>query len=604
MAAYQVLYRKYRPRFFADVIDQPQVTVTLKNELTRGRIAHAYLFTGSRGTGKTTCAKILARAVNCLNPRDGDPCGECEICRGIEDGSILDVMEIDAASNNGVENVRSLIEEARFTPATAKYRVYIIDEAHMITDAAFNALLKTLEEPPAHVIFILATTEVHKLLPTILSRCQRFDFKRISPAAIADRLDYVCQREGAQLDREAGLLIARVADGAMRDALSLLDQCLGRDTHVTLALVNDAAGLAGREYLAALAGAVAAGDLAGALSTLDGLYRDAKDMTRLCRELAEYFRGLMLIKTMRDASDLVPVSPEEWEVMTRQALGMELSAILHGLDVWADALDKMRYADQRTQLEMALARLCTPQLDDSPAALLRRIEALERGAPRLSPAPAVDVGEKAAPAVESGEGPAPAPEKADPVPAGREAPAEPEGAPPEEPGEAEPSPPPEDPLPFDRAPTPPEAPARREAPSKAPPAAPPQERPVDIQALSAAAQRFRDWPEILQIIRGATKSVAMAFSGSNAYVSGEYMLIEAPEIAFELLKRPEQRQRMREAIRQVTGRVYKLGPYRPPAGDEAADPLEDLARRARESGIGWEESADGEAPDGDPPREG
>ena len=217
---YQVLYRKYRPRFFADVVGQPQVTETLKNELTRGRVAHAYLFTGSRGTGKTTCAKILAKAVNCLTPVEGDPCGQCAVCRGLDEGSILDVVEIDAASNNGVESIRTLIEESNFTPASAKYRVYIIDEVHMLSVQAFNALLKTLEEPPAHVVFILATTEVHKLLPTILSRCQRFDFRRIAPGQMADRLDYVAGQEEAELDRDAALLIARLADGALRDALS------------------------------------------------------------------------------------------------------------------------------------------------------------------------------------------------------------------------------------------------------------------------------------------------------------------------------------------------------------------------------------------------
>ena len=262
---YQVLYRKYRPQQFSDVVGQTQVTVTLKNEVMRGRIAHAYLFTGSRGTGKTTCARILAKAVNCLHPKDGDPCRECEICRGLEEGSILDVEEIDAASNNGVSDVRSLIESSNFTPATAKYRVYIIDEVHMLSPQALNALLKTLEEPPPHVIFILATTEVHKLLPTILSRCQRFDFKRIAPEAIADRLEFVAQEEGAQLDREAGLLIARIADGALRDALSLFDQCLGRDRHVTLEIVNQTAGLAGREYLTSLAQTVADRDIPQAL---------------------------------------------------------------------------------------------------------------------------------------------------------------------------------------------------------------------------------------------------------------------------------------------------------------------------------------------------
>ena len=390
---YKVLYRKYRPQYFADVVGQPQVTVTLKNELMRGRIAHAYLFTGSRGTGKTTCAKILARAVNCLHPKDGDPCGECEICRGLEDGSILDVVEIDAASNNGVDSIRSLIEESNFTPATARYRVYIIDEVHMLSVAAFNALLKTLEEPPPHVIFILATTEVHKLLPTILSRCQRFDFKRIAPEDIAGRLEDVAQRENAQLDHDAALLIARVADGALRDALSLLDQCLGRDRHVTLDIVNQTAGVAARDYLAALAQDIVHQDAAHALEAIDGLHRESKDMSRLCEEMAEYFRGLMLIKTMKDASRLVLCSPQELEVMTGQALALSLSTILHGLDTFEETLHKMRYANQRAELEMAFVKLCSPQLDTSPEALLRRLEALENGAPRQiappsAPAPA------------------------------------------------------------------------------------------------------------------------------------------------------------------------------------------------------------------------
>ena len=288
--------------------------------------------------------------MNCLHPKDGDPCGECEICRGLEDGSILDVVEIDAASNNGVDSIRSLIEESNFTPATARYRVYIIDEVHMLSVAAFNALLKTLEEPPPHVIF----------------RCQRFDFKRIAPEDIAGRLEDVAQRENAQLDHDAALLIARVADGALRDALSLLDQCLGRDRHVTLDIVNQTAGVAARDYLAALAQDIVHQDAAHALEAIDGLHRESKDMSRLCEEMAEYFRGLMLIKTMKDASRLVLCSPQELEVMTGQALALSLSTILHGLDTFEETLHKMRYANQRAELEMAFVKLCSPQLDTSP----------------------------------------------------------------------------------------------------------------------------------------------------------------------------------------------------------------------------------------------
>ena len=227
---YQVLYRKWRPKVFADVSGQPQVTITLKNELKSARINHAYLFTGTRGTGKTTCAKILAKAVNCLNPQDGDPCGECEICKGIDEGFVMDIAEIDAASNNGVDNIRTIIEEAAFTPTKAKYRVYIIDEVHMLSTGAFNALLKTLEEPPKHVIFILATTEPQKLPVTILSRCQRFDFKRISIDDIIKRLKIICSESNIEIEDGALKIIAKMSDGAMRDAISILERCCQEST--------------------------------------------------------------------------------------------------------------------------------------------------------------------------------------------------------------------------------------------------------------------------------------------------------------------------------------------------------------------------------------
>ena len=245
---YQVLYRKYRPKRFADVYGQDHVTKTLLHELRENRVSHAYLFTGSRGTGKTTCAKILAKAVNCENSQGGEPCGECEVCRGIDDGSLFDVVEIDAASNNSVNDIRDLREEVNYTPARCKYKVYIIDEVHMLSTGAFNALLKTLEEPPAHVIFILATTEVHKLPATILSRCQRFDFKRIQPETMCRRLQDVAAQEQFVLEDEAAMLIARLADGALRDGLSILDQCAGKGERVTAQLVAETAGLAGKGY--------------------------------------------------------------------------------------------------------------------------------------------------------------------------------------------------------------------------------------------------------------------------------------------------------------------------------------------------------------------
>lgn len=537
---YKVLYRKYRPKVFADVVGQPQVTVTLKSELTRGRVSHAYLFTGSRGTGKTTCAKILARAVNCLDPADGDPCGKCEICRGLEDGSILDVVEIDAASNNGVENVRDIIEETSFTPASAKYRVYIIDEVHMLSPAAFNALLKTLEEPPSHVVFILATTEVHKLPPTILSRCQRFDFRRIDPELIAGRLEQVAGLEGGELDHDGALIIARAADGALRDALSLLDQCLGRDRHVTADIVYETAGLASRDYLSRLAGAVADEDPAAALEMVDHLYRESKDLSRLCGELAEYFRGLMLCKTMRDPGELLQGYGDRQE-LERLSGTMSLAAILRGMDTLEDALNRMRMGGQRTQLEMALVRLCSPQLDTGREALLRRIEALERGMP-LRPA-------------------------AESAPAGG---------------------PPDLPAPPDPEPSPPPAPARETARTAPPPRPAPKPRSAEdpsIEELIAGAKKFAQWPEILQGLSQGSKSAAKAFEGSTAYISGDFMLIDAPEIAFELLKKPDQRARLRDAILRATGRSYRLGPYRRPQSRKEEDPIDQLVRRAKDAGI-------------------
>ena len=308
---YQVLYRKWRPKVFSDVVGQPHITSTLTNELKAGRLAHAYLFTGSRGTGKTTCAKILAKAVNCLNPIDGNPCNECEICKGIDSGSILDVVEIDAASNNGVDNIRDLREETNFTPSKAKYRVYIIDEVHMLSIGAFNALLKTLEEPPEYVMFILATTEVHKLPATILSRCQRFDFRRIAPEDITGRLKYIAEEENISLTDDGAMLIARIADGGMRDALSLLDQCAGESKEVNAETVRKSAGLADRDYLFAVSDAVINHDCKKVLEIIDSLHNSSCDMERLCTELTEHFRNFMICKTMPSPSELIICTDDE-----------------------------------------------------------------------------------------------------------------------------------------------------------------------------------------------------------------------------------------------------------------------------------------------------
>ena len=543
---YKVLYRKWRPQVFADVVGQPQVTVTLKNELMAGRIAHAYLFTGSRGTGKTTCAKRLAKAVNCLNLQDGDPCGECDICRGIENGSVMDIVEIDAASNNGVDNIRTLREEVTFTPAAAKYRVYIIDEVHMLSTGAFNALLKTLEEPPEHVIFILATTEVHKLPATILSRCQRFDFRRIPPQEIAARLSYVAEQEGATLEEQAGLLLARLADGALRDALSLLDQCLGRSKTITLDVVQETVGLVGRDHLFSLSAAIRQRDSSSVLEAIDRLHNASKDMARLCEEFSAHYRGLMLIKAMKDARGILAVPDDEFDQMTKQALSTPLPEILHVLDTLQGALDKMyRGGDRRVEMEMALIKLCSPELDDSNAALIRRIEALERGAPRSAvPAKAKPQQILQPEAVAEGNKPAVADEIPETVPLPDEPPA--------------------------------------------PQSAPQPEMPIvkEQRPLEEGAARLAEWPEILRALKQYSVAISAAFTGSSAYVNGDYVLIDAKEMAFELLRKSSQRDKMREAIQQVTGRVYKLGPYRSKKEKaEEADPLLKLAGDAEEAGI-------------------
>ena len=599
---YRVLYRKWRPKTFEDVTGQPQVTQTLKQELVAGRIAHAYLFTGSRGTGKTTCAKILAKAINCLNPIDGEPCGTCEICRGIDEGSVTDVVEIDAASNNGVDNIRMLREEAGFTPAMAKYRVYIIDEVHMLSIGAFNALLKTLEEPPAHVVFILATTEVHKMPATILSRCQRFEFKRISPDDSAQRLCYIAREEGADLDDEAALLIARLADGALRDALSILDQCIGVSNHVTTEVVCSTVGIVGREHLYQLVDAAASQNSAKALELIDQLYRGSKDMARLCEELSVYFRNMMLIKTMKDARAFIPVSEEEFQSLTKQALSLSLTAILHGLDTIQDALEKIyRGANARITFEMTMIQLCTPQLDTSAEALLRRINALERKA--IAPTAASSVSAEndgvaaqqvTAPAVSSDvaiqQAAASAassnvtaqqvtvPEVSNDVAVQQVTTSlETASSSSQEPISKVPS---EavvpntlktdgissssitnvEELPANMQTTA----AKRITISQESAQQVSEETVVTHPKVGGSAHVLEEWPEILQILGGYSKAIATAFTGTNAFVSGDYVLIDAPSdsMVFELLRKSSQREQMREAIRQATGKVYKLGPYR------------------------------------------
>ena len=370
---YLALYRKYRPSTFDDVISQPHITTTLKNQIMGGKHGHAYLFTGSRGTGKTTCAKILSMAVNCLSPKDGSPCLQCEACREIMNGSAVDITEMDAASNNGVNDVRMLRDEVAYTPVSCKYRVYIIDEVHMMSTAAFNALLKTLEEPPAHVIFILATTELHKVPATIVSRCQRFEFRRIDISDSADRLMKVADTEGISLQRDAAELISRLSDGGMRDALSILDRCITAGTEITCDVVRSCAGVADNKHLFAFAEMIANKDLSGCLNLLQQLYNGSKDLARLIDELSGHYRDLMLYKTVPEDKGLISALPDEYPELSRLCDMYSLEDILRCLELlqkYADSIGKTRH--RKTSAEMTLIRMClgSSAAEDAPKRII------------------------------------------------------------------------------------------------------------------------------------------------------------------------------------------------------------------------------------------
>ena len=357
---YKALYRKWRPLTFDDVISQEHITDTLKNQIKSNKTAHAYLFTGARGTGKTTCARILAKAVNCPNMRDGNPCLECEICREADDGSLTDIIEIDAASNNGVDDIRDLRDGAVYSPERCTYKVYIIDEVHMLSPSAFNAFLKIMEEPPDYVKFILATTEIHKVPATIASRCQRYDFRRIRQDDIAKRLEYIAGQENLNLTADGAAMIAKLADGGMRDAVSLLDQCSVYGENIDSKIVSDAAGIAGREYLYDLLDAIALSDTPKALSITGALYDMSKDLTRLCEELIMQMRNIMLIKVSpQTAQSLIVCMPDEFEKLKELSEKSDLTAVMQRLEALQKCRERMRNVlNKRVEFEMSLIRLC------------------------------------------------------------------------------------------------------------------------------------------------------------------------------------------------------------------------------------------------------
>ena len=532
---YRVLYRKWRPQTFDDVAGQKHVTTTLANEVAEGRVSHAYLFTGSRGTGKTTGAKILAKAVNCLHPVNGNPCNECDICRGIDDGSILDVIEIDAASNNGVDNIRDLREEANFTPVNAQYRVYIIDEVHMLSPGAFNALLKTLEEPPEHVKFILATTEVHKLPATILSRCQRFDFHRISTEDMTGRLQYISGEEGIELDDDAAVLISRISDGALRDALSLLDRCSGISNHVTASGVSAAAGLAGKEYVFSLAECISNKDASGALTIIDKLHGESCDMERLCEELVDYFRNLMIIKTVKAPQDIILCTPSELQRYRDRAEKSTLSKILEDLSILDKAAVELRLSNnKRVTMEMTIIKLT---VQENAVDLETRLERLEKRFDSEPVKPAVRESEtKRSDNNEEKISPPPADNKAEN--SGGSASAEAEAK--KEDGGSE---------------------------------------KIESDVL------FNAWPEVLEALNISDKPLTGILGNSSAYVRNDLILINCDNPVFpQFIRQPNHASAIIKAVYDITGRKFRLGVYKSSLKSaEKKDPLAELIGKINNS---------------------
>ena len=541
---YRAFYRKYRPSTFTDVVGQQHITTTLENAVKSGKTSHAYLFTGSRGTGKTSCAKILAKAVNCLDAHNGNPCNECEICKGIDNGSILDIIEIDAASNNGVDNIRDLREEANFTPANAKYRVYIIDEVHMLSIGAFNALLKTLEEPPAHVIFILATTEVHKLPSTILSRCQRFDFKRIPPEDMAVRLKEVAEKENLQLADDGAMLIARIADGAMRDALSLLDRCSSYEGVIDSAAVASSAGLAGREYIFELCDCILEKDSAKALEVIDKLYNDSCDMERLITELTSHFRNLMVSKAVKNFEDMIICSQGEIDIIREQSAKTTLATIMSCIDILTASASTMKQgANRRTSAELCIIRLCTPSLDSDINALLRRISELES-------------------AIASGkvtvktQTPAPVKSEITPEP------------------KAEPTPAPTQPKVEETV---------KEEPKPEPQ---PVKEEKTIVPENTGTVPFDIWPEVTEKLFAKDPSLIAMLTGSSAFIhQNKYLLIKGSPVLELYLKTGDYSKIIREAVAEVTGKTYTLAVYNNKQEEAPKNPLSDLVAKAKSLGV-------------------
>ena len=537
---YQALYRKWRPKTFNDVIGQTHITKTLQNEIVSNRIGHAYLFIGSRGTGKTTCAKIFAKAVNCLNPNLGDACLDCEICKEIDNSNILDIIELDAASNNGVDDIRNICESANFTPAKAKYKVYIIDEVHMLSPGAFNALLKTLEEPPAHVIFILATTEVHKVPATILSRCQKFEFHKISIEDIIKRLNFIAEREGINLQDEAALTIAKFSDGAMRDALTIFEKCIDFENEITYKKVSKILGITENEYIYDIIDSIIEKNTSKAISIINQLDHESKNLSVFFEELILAFRNIMLIKSLENTNDLITASKSEYEKMKNFSNELSIDKILSILDVLQASFEKLsKTLSVKTEIEMCIVKLTSCEKIDLLSSLTKRIEKLEKIISNQESLSKVILKDKK----ESHK-------KNETVETVLN----------------------KDIKSYDE-----------NINSKNNPVNPI----LDMESLQKNAVLMPEWEKVLESLKNYSQTIATAFKDSKAYVNGNYVLIDSPkEMAFELLRKSSQRDKMRLAIKEITGNFYKLGPYKSlNKQEEKKDPLSELIESAKDLGI-------------------
>ena len=607
---YRALYRKWRPQRFEDVVGQRAIVTALKNQITANRVGHAYLFTGVRGTGKTTCAKIFAKAVNCLHPVNGDPCGECEICKGIDNGSILDVVEMDAASNNGVDDIRDLRDETAYTPSACKYKVYIIDEVHMLSTAAFNALLKTLEEPPAHVIFILATTEIQKVPATILSRCQRYDFTRIGPEDIARRVEYIAGEEKLELSPDGAELIARLADGALRDALSILDTCAGVTAKIDADVVRRMAGVTDRSYLFRISDALEAQDGATALAQLAQLRQQSVDVKRLTEELIAHYRALMLAALPGGQSLLSGVSPEEEALYLEKGPQLGQREAIRAIRALGSALEHMtRGSDQRIELELALFGLSEPPQQPQavpvqaapvraaaqpaapqPFASATAVQPFASAPTPQPPIPSVPVVQPAA---------EPKPVKAEPsVPSEisveqtspvqtEELPPLPEEPPVQQAGmlpwdePAAQAAQPAAPMPAELEPVPQPEPPK---PAPTPAAKPVPEKPQDAGQEGTALCPY--WPQVVQQLQEKDPMLYTYLRKSKAYFDGTRVLIDGGKTFRDFIRANKDSQRLiKKLIKDVSGTAVPIGPYEPKSAGKTVSNAEQSRHALEKLGL-------------------